>query len=149
MNFSWIIPNSLAGSRGPVSRDDLLYLKVKGVKALVRMEKETISGEEIGLVDLAEVVPDMFPPTMSQAKVMLDFVHRQIRAGFPVAVSCKYGVGRTGTVLACYLVDTGYGARDAIRRVQHLRPRSLESLQQQDFVYWYEKKREAEATPSV
>ena len=75
-------------------------------------------------------------------------MHRQIGAGLPVVVSCKHGVGRTGTVLACYLVDTGYSAGDAVKRVRRLRPGSLESSQQQDFVYWYEKRRQAEATPS-
>jgi len=139
VNFSWVIPNILAGSKGPVFRDDLLYLKVKGVRAIVRMEEETVSGEEIGLIDLAEFVPDMYPPTISQAEGMLAFLHQQIDAGLPVVVSCKHGVGRTGTVLACYLVDTGYSAGDAVKRVRHLRPGSLESSQQQQFVHTYER----------
>ena len=57
MNFSWVIPDKLAGCMGPVLREELLYLKGKGVRTIVRLEERTISGEAAGLVDMAEYVP--------------------------------------------------------------------------------------------
>ena len=65
---------------------------------------------------------------------------KQIDNDVPVVVSCKAGQGRTGTVLACYLVHTGYGAKDAIERVRSLRSGSIQSPHQQDFVYMYEER---------
>lgn len=141
MNFSWVIPGKLAGSMGPVCEEDLEYLKGKGVGAILRMEQRTVSGGEAGLVDMAEFVPDMDPPTFSQVDRMIDFIQGQIDSNSPVAVSCRAGMGRTGTVLACYLVGVeGYNAGDAIRHLRALRPGSVESPPQRDFVYQYEER---------
>lgn len=141
MNFSWVIPGKLAGSRGPVCEEDLEYLKGKGVGAIVRMEQRTVSGDVVGLVDMAEFVPDMYPPTFPQVDRMIDFIQGQIASDAPVAVSCRAGMGRTGTVLACYLVCVeGYSAGDAIRHLRALRPGSVESPPQRDFVYEYEER---------
>ncbi len=138
MHFSWVIPDVLAGSRGPMGREDLLFLKAQGVGAILRMEERTISGEGVGLVDMAEFVPDMTPPLPTQLKRMLAFIHEQVEQGVAVGVSCYAGIGRTGTVLACYLVDEGYDARGAVERVRELRPGSLQTPSQVAAVFDYE-----------
>ena len=130
----------LAGCMGPVLREELLYLKGKGVRTIVRLEEHTVSGEAAGLVDMAEYVPDFEPPTTGQIGRIVAFIHEQMENDAPVAVSCKAGLGRTGTVLACYLVHTGYRAEDALDRVRRVRPGSAESPQQQEFVYMYEER---------
>ena len=140
MNFSWVIPGKLAGSMGPVYEEELAYLKDQGVGAIVRMEQRTISGDGVGMIDLGEYVPDMYPPTFPQIDRMIDFIQDRIASDVPVAVSCRAGIGRTGTVLACYLVYIGYNARDAIEHLRTLRPGSVESPLQRDFVYRYEER---------
>ena len=109
MNFSWVIPDKLAGSMGPVNREQLLYLKEQGVGAVLRMEPHTVSAAEAGMVDMAEYVVDFAAPTLDQVDRMISFIGVQLAGSVRVAVSCRAGVGRTGTVLACYLVHTGYG----------------------------------------
>ena len=86
MNFSWVIPCKIAGSMGPVYHEELLYLKEAGVRALLRMERQTISGEGAGLIDMAEYVPDTQPPTMKQIGRIMAFLRDQIDSGVPVAV---------------------------------------------------------------
>ena len=113
MNFSWVIPGKLAGSQGPVIPEELTYLKGHGIRAMVRLEPRTTSGESLGLADLAEFVHDMHAPTNGQIDRIIAYMDRHIEAGSAVAVSCRAGYGRTGTVLACYLVHTGYSAGDA------------------------------------
>ena len=140
MNFSWVIPDQLAGSMGPVKRAELIYLKERGIGALVRLEWRTISGGEEGLVDLAEPVPDSQAPTFPQIDRIIGFIGDRISEGVAVAVSCRAGIGRTGTVLACYLVHTGHTAQDAMEQVRSLRPGSVESPAQRDFVYLYEER---------
>ena len=149
MNFSWVIQGKLAGSMGPVHEEELLYLKERGIGAIVRLERRTISGEGAGLADMGEPVPDSYPPTMSQIDRIIDFINDQVRKDAPVAVSCRAGIGRTGTVLACYLVHTGYSARDALERVRTLRPGSVESPEQLDFVYRYEERLKSQEAPSA
>lgn len=134
-----MIPGKLAGSMGPVLDEELLYLKEQGIGAIVRMEQRTISGEPAGLADMAEFVPDFQATSLDQAQRILNFIDEQIKKDIPVVVSCKAGVGRTGTMLACHLVRTGYRAEDALRYIRRLRPGSVESPHQQDFVYTYER----------
>ena len=51
---------------------------------------------------------------------------------------CFWGRGRTGTMLACYLVkDEGISAEDAIKRIRDLRPYSVETYEQEDAVIEY------------
>ena len=138
MNFSWVIPGVLAGSMGPLIEEELQYLKEKGIGAIVRLEQRTISGESASLIDLAEFVPDFHATTMGQMDRIIAFILEQARQNIPVVVCCKAGMGRTGTVLACYLLHDGYDAEDALVRVRSLRPGSVESPFQQEFVYRYE-----------
>ncbi len=140
MNFSWVIPGKLAGSQGPLIREELMYLKGHGIRALVRLERRTTSGEELGLSDLAEFVPDMQAPTDEQIDRIIGYIDHHIEDGSEVGVSCRAGYGRTGTVLACYLVHTGYSAGDALRQVRKLRPGSVEAPEQQEFVHGYERR---------
>ena len=135
LNFSWILPGSLAGSQGPTRRRDLLFLKLKDIRAIIRMEAQTITGESMELVDLYERVPDFSPPTLDQLKRMVLFIQEQIEKWErPVVVSCYAGLGCTGTVLACYLVYTGYTPRAAIDLVRELRPGSIQTVEQEESV---------------
>ena len=138
MNFSWVIPSKLAGSQGPLINQDFDYLREMGVGAIVRLARDTISGTGAGLADLAEFVPEFESPTIDQIDRIISFIHEQIEKDVPVVVACRAGLGRTGGVLACYLVHTGYGARDALEYVRKLRPGSADSPLQEEFVYLYE-----------
>jgi atypical dual specificity phosphatase len=54
-----------------------------------------------------------------------------------VAVHCAAGLGRTGTVLAAYLVARGEEPRAALARVRDLRPGSVETADQERAVEAY------------
>jgi atypical dual specificity phosphatase len=138
LNFGWLLEGVLAGAQGPTNGRDLMFLKLKDIGAIIRMEERTISGEGMDLVDLYEPVPDFYPPQVDQIKRMVRFIEEQIETwDRPVVVTCQAGLGRTGTVLACYLVHVGYSPRDAIKLVRELRPGSIEGLQQEEAVHQF------------
>ena len=137
MSFSWLIDGEVAGSGGPRTVEDLSYLQEQGVEALVRMVDDAAARslhqtvEETGLLDHYEPVPDFTAPSPQQLEGMVTFIRECVSKSIPVGVSCMAGLGRTGTVLACYLVeDKGCEAEEAVRRVRQARPGSLENEMQ-------------------
>ena len=140
MNFGWVLKDELAGSQGPASFQNLFFLYSQGVRAVIRMEERTIAadtGNMVDLVDMFEPVPDFTPPELEQIQRMIEFIDRQTGERKPVVVSCYAGIGRTGTVLACYLVHRGYEPTEAINRVRELRPGSVQTPEQEAAVHRY------------
>jgi protein-tyrosine phosphatase len=63
---------------------------------------------------------------------------RDARTRGDVAVACMGGVGRTGPVAACALVEAGIRPKDAIAHVRLVRhPGAVETETQRDFVNSY------------
>ena len=144
MNFSYIRDNEVSGSQGPAGMQDLFYLYQQGVRAMIRMEERTIpsdGGGMLDIVDMFEPVPDFTPPAQEQIDRMLEFIDAQVADGRPVAVSCYAGIGRTGTVLACYLVSKGAWPGDAVEEVRRLRPGSVQTPEQEAAVYEFAQRR--------
>jgi atypical dual specificity phosphatase len=145
LNFSWVIENKLAGSRAPRSESDLIALKRKGVGALVRLVEpyeawvtsNDVNG--VGLEDYNEPVPDFHAPTQAQIDKIIAYIDAHLKHGIPVGVSCNAGIGRSGVVLACYLVHRGLTAKDALELVRRNRGRGPEVPEQIETVetYWF------------
>jgi len=135
LNFSWVLEGSLAGAEGPKNRRDLMFLKLQDITAVIRMEEQTLSGESMEMEDLYEPVPDFNPPKLGQIERMVKWIDEQIETWeHPVVVTCQAGLGRTGTILACYLVYVGYKPENAVKLVRELRPGSIESKVQEEAV---------------
>ena len=67
-------------------------------------------------------IKDMGIPTRPQMAQILDRIDQKIETHQPVYVHCLGGVGRTGTVVGCYLVRHGYATgQKVIQLLQQLR----------------------------
>lgn len=66
-------------------------------------------------------IPDLGTPDAEQMAEILDFLDQLTRAGHTVYVHCFGGIGRTGTVVGCYLARHGLSGDEAIKRIAEWR----------------------------
>lgn len=127
--------------------EDLRSLVKAGVRRLILLvDDEELAhwsdpriverGVQLGVDVRRHPIPDGRPPAHPAAmRRILDDI-REARGGGDVAIACMGGVGRTGTVAACALVDAGMSAEQAIAMVRSVRhPQAVETEAQEAFVH--------------
>lgn len=137
-NFSWFVEGTLAGCSRPRTSDAFATLKALGVRALVSVTVGPLPVDVLAAADLpAEHYSVEDAPTIMQVEQAIASIDRFIARGQPVAVHCDAGRGRTGCILACYLVAQGMAAAEAIAAVRARRPGSIELPAQEEIVAEY------------
>jgi hypothetical protein len=82
-------------------------------------------------------IPDGGVPRPNQEdelRALLTDVVALLRAGKNVAVACRGGIGRTGTLLGLVLIELGCSSTNAIVRVRAMKPECIDSGRQEEFV---------------
>ncbi|VFJ15516.1 dual specificity protein phosphatase 23 [Candidatus Nitrosocosmicus franklandus] len=139
-NFSWVIPQKLAGSGLPSSFDQLEWLASNGIKTLITVREiplpkiwiEKINSQYGDLENYFLKTDDYNAPTVDEIHEVIEYIERKIQTNKPVLVHCAAGKGRTGTVLAAYLIKTeGLTPIEAARKLREMRPGSIQSERQE------------------
>jgi len=140
-NFSWLIAEKLAGSAIPTSFDEIKWILDEGVKSIVTIREESLDEDWIKDVNYLHIHSnDMGVPEFDDLTRAVDFIHERITNNEPVMVHCLAGLGRTGTILACYLIKyEKLSADDSIQRVRESRPGSIQSFPQEEIIFQFEK----------
>jgi atypical dual specificity phosphatase len=132
--FTWVDQPRLAALAMPDSVEDLVWLRRHGIDVLVSLTETPVPRHwvnEAGLLAVNVPVPDMEPPSDRQLDHLVDTIQKANASGMGVAVHCGAGLGRTGTVLAAYLVSRGLTPQQAVEQVRRLRPGSVETTEQE------------------
>jgi len=132
--FSWVDKPLLAALARPTSLEDLQWLRQQGIDLLICLNEDPPRRDwinEAGLFLVHVPVEDLTPPTPEQVEQCMATIQRAQEQNMGVGVHCRAGLGRTGTVLACYFVTKGLTAKNAVARVRRLRPGSIENEEQE------------------
>jgi len=140
-NFSWLIENKLAGSAIPTSIDEVKWVIDQGVKSIVTIREETLDESWVKDVNYLHILSnDMSVPEFDDLIYAVDFIHRRITNNEPVLVHCLAGMGRTGVILACYLIKyQKMSASEATEKIREERPGSIQSYPQEEIIFRFEK----------
>jgi hypothetical protein len=149
------------GDRNPeIARSKILTLVELGVRTFIDLTSShdhmepyegllAELGQETGtqLQRIAASIPDMgVPDTEEVMSAVMNTVRDSITSGPAVYVHCWGGIGRTGTVVGCWLRECGLGPDEALERVQYLYathmpkskdiryPKSPQTREQKDYI---------------
>ncbi len=140
-NFSWLLDSKLAGCGMPTSVNEVNWVLEQGVKSIVTMTENALPESWVKDAKYLHVpTEDLNAPDIDKIEDAVDFIHERITNNDPVMVHCAAGIGRTGTILACYLIKyEKYSAKKAIEKVRRERPGSIQSERQELVIELYEK----------
>ena len=136
----WLIPGALLAGEYPGTyleadtREKLVKFLDAGIRTFINLTEpdelssyehilEALSAERgIETTHIRESIRDYSTPReRAQMVSILATIRDEIAAGRPVYVHCWGGIGRTGTVAGCWLVEQGLTGDEALRRIAELR----------------------------
>lgn len=144
--FRWIVPGVLAGCPQPgvvaPIEYDLDLLGAAGITHLITLTERDLPQDLLRIHGLANThlpIFDREAPSTGQMQMLLVRMQRLLQAGEVLAVHCLAGLGRTGLVLAAWLVrDGGLSAATAIERLRRVDPAYVQTEVQEAFLHQFE-----------
>ncbi|MCA9937466.1 MAG: dual specificity protein phosphatase family protein [Anaerolineales bacterium] len=157
-NAYWVLPGQLLAGAYPgaqdeaVARDKLEKLGNAGISYFLNLTEPTELKPYHPFLHPAIVhhrlsIPDFSTPTPDHMTAILDALDAALAQGHTVYLHCWGGIGRTGTVVGCYLVRHGWDAAAALAQIARWRqntpdghrPSPETEAQQQMVLHWQEK----------
>lgn len=126
MPASYAVSDGLLAGAYPETADEVSALEGAGVIVFVDLTHPSDPLDAYGHLlhgarRLAHPIPDQGTPTTGYVMRILDDIDAARAQGDTVYVHCWGGVGRTGTVVGCWLARHGLDGGDAIARIAELR----------------------------
>ena len=98
-----------------------LTFETEGLEAYEPMLKQLAEEKQIEVAYHRFSIQDHGIPTATLMQNVLRTIREEIAAGRPVYFHCWGGIGRTGMVAGCWLIEDGFSCDDALSRIEELR----------------------------
>ena len=126
MPASYVVSDNLLAGAYPGTADAVTALERDGITVFVDLTHPSDPLDDYGHLlhgarRLAHPIPDMGTPTAGHVMQILDDIDAARAQGGTAYVHCWGGVGRTGTVIGCWLMRHELDAGDPIARIAELR----------------------------
>lgn len=141
--FHWILPGKLAAMALPglavAIDEDLADIAARGVRAIATLTErplpEAARARSSSLAFRHFPIDDFDVPTLDQVREFCAWADERIAANEPVAVHCFAGLGRTGTMIACFLVrEPGRDPERVLWEMRRLEPGYVQTAAQEAFI---------------
>ena len=157
-NFSWVIKDQLAGSGLPLTFKQFQWIESEGIQTIITLREiplppkwfdtseslnnnkksDGIENQEKRMNYLHLYVEDYKVPSIQKIDSTVQFIENEIKLKRPVMVHCAAGKGRTGTILAAYLLKKeNLSPEQAIKKIREIRPGSIQTTIQEKSIYEY------------
>jgi len=128
-DMNWIVPGKILAFAGPDHGSlagFIAYAKEHGIKGVVRLNEHEYEAGELeagGIQHLDLPMVDGSVPSLQQITHFHAFAHPILTSGAAIAIHCRAGLGRTGTILGSYLIrQHSLPARQMIAFARIMRP---------------------------
>ncbi|BBO75576.1 hypothetical protein DSCW_29930 [Desulfosarcina widdelii] len=139
--LKWVTKQVAVGY-APHSLADIEAIKSSGIEAVLNLCAECYDLHEIENAHGLDVhwlpITDEDAPQLEDAQKAIDWLNSKIGANKKVLIHCRFGIGRTGTVVMAWLLGQGYSADQAEALLDHT-PSEPKSRRQWDFLDAYSK----------
>ncbi len=132
--FAWVDDSRVAASGYPASKGQLRWLSSRGIDCVLTLTERPLPKsltDGLSMEFRHAPMADHAPPTVQELELGSSLVQSQVNSGRKVLVHCLAGEGRTGCVLAAYLMRAkGLTPEEALATLRKVKGGFVEKRQE-------------------